>query len=443
LTLNQPNTQHPTPNTVFAAAKTVFLAVLVLAVAPFIRCCLWLKKPGSTLLPRLPSSTKIAYLRTDFWFGAKAGGSVSHIAGFAGGITELGHRLFFLSSDGLPGVDICTNPVFVIQPVNCPRRIPQTLQILAYNITFFLKSIPILQRERPDVICQRHSELNICGVLLSLLFGIPFMLEYNSSAFWKRESKQAIRMLPVLRLFERINLSAAHRVGVVSVVLKEELSKRIPASRIFVNENGVDPKVFSGDIDGSAVRERLQFKGQVVVGFAGIYGPWHGVEHLAGAIRHAAKRPELHFLFIGDERLKEVVRSIAGENGTSERLTFVDAVPHHEIPAYLAACDILCSPHVNMADGSRFFGSPVKLFEYMAMAKPIVASSVEQLSHVLQDGQSAILVPAGNPLAIAEAILTLADDEMLRDRLARAARERCVHNFTWKHNAERFINNCF
>jgi glycosyltransferase involved in cell wall biosynthesis len=428
----------------FAAAKAALFSTLVLLAAPYIYVYVRWRKTTSKPRVSAGSPVKVAYLRTDFWFGARAGGSVSHIAGFAQGMNELGHRLFFISSDGLQGVDPQTNQVSVIRPAACPPGIPVTLRILAYNIQFFLKSIPILRREKPDVICQRHSILNICGVLLSLLFRIPFMLEYNSSSFWKRESKEAIRMIPVLRLFESINLRAAHKVGVVSEVLKEELGQRLPASRIFVNENGVDARRFSGDIDGAPVREKLGLDGHCVVGFAGIYGPWHGVEHLARAIKYVAARDRnVRFMFVGDKRLKEVVQDIAVKDEVAPRIVLVDAVPHDRMPFYLAACDILCSPHVNMADGSRFFGSPVKLFEYMAMAKPIVASAVEQLSHVLQHRRSAILVQAGDAEAIAQAILGLVEDKGLRDHLGQEARERCLRHFTWRHNAGRFMQNCF
>jgi glycosyltransferase involved in cell wall biosynthesis len=229
---------------------------------------------------------------------------------------------------------------------------------------------------------------------------------------------------------------------VVSAVLKQYLVDRhFPAAKVAVNPNGADADLFRPDIDPRPVRERLKLNGKVVVGFAGhnnSNNSWHGVKYLAGAIKTVAKeRDDVQFLFIGDQGLVDLVTPIIEAEGGRSFVTFATHVPHAEMPSYYAACDILVSPHVHMADGSTFFGSPVKIFEYMAMGKPIVASGIGQLAELLD--QQAILTQPGDVEAIASGILALAGNLELRRRLGATVRKTCLSHLTWKHNAERVV----
>jgi glycosyltransferase involved in cell wall biosynthesis len=101
-------------------------------------------------------------------------------------------------------------------------------------------------------------------------------------------------------------------------------------------------------------------------------------------------------------------------------------VPQEEGPAYLAACDVLVATHVPNPDGSKFFGSPTKLFEYMATGRGIVASRLGQIAEVLEHGRTALLTEPGSPDALAEALARMVHDERLRAELGHArARRLC------------------
>jgi glycosyltransferase involved in cell wall biosynthesis len=106
----------------------------------------------------------------------------------------------------------------------------------------------------------------------------------------------------------------------------------------------------------------------------------------------------------------------------------------------LDACDILVSPHVPLEDGSEFFGSPTKLYEYMAMGKSIVASRLGQIGDVLSDEETALLVEPGDARSLCDAILRLARSGELRLRLGAAARREAMAHHTWAHNAARVLN---
>jgi glycosyltransferase involved in cell wall biosynthesis len=108
-------------------------------------------------------------------------------------------------------------------------------------------------------------------------------------------------------------------------------------------------------------------------------------------------------------------------------------------PRYLAASDCFVSPHVPNPDGTEFFGSPTKLFEYMAMGKPIIASRLGQIADVLNDDQTALMVEPGDPAQLAAAILRVGGDQSepgsagagLGTRLGAAARRVALDRFTW------------
>jgi glycosyltransferase involved in cell wall biosynthesis len=244
--------------------------------------------------------------------------------------------------------------------------------------------------------------------------------------------------VPLAERIERLNLAAADRVVVVSSPLRASLiDLGLPAAKIIVNPNGVDPCQFRPELDGRGVRARWRLDGppeSVVVGFSGTFGLWHGIPSLAAAIPQVlAARPAVRFLLVGDGPLHHLV------DGLGERVCCPGLVPHAEMPAYLAACDVLLSPHGQQADGGEFFGSPTKLFEYMAAGRPIVASAVGQIAEVLEHDRTALLVPPDDVPALVAAIVRLVDDAALRERLGTAARAQAVAQHTWRQNADRLL----
>jgi glycosyltransferase involved in cell wall biosynthesis len=98
------------------------------------------------------------------------------------------------------------------------------------------------------------------------------------------------------------------------------------------------------------------------------------------------------------------------------------------------------SPHVAAKDGSEFFGSPTKLFEYLAMARPVVASRLGQIADVIVDGENGLLVEPNDAQALARAIERLADDTSMRGRMGAQARRTVIDRFTWQQNAARVFD---
>lgn len=389
--------------------------------------------------PRPAAGRRVAYLRTDLWSGVQAGGSVAHTAGVAGGFAAAGADLSFLATV-VPGlVDARRHPVFLVPPsrlYNVALEVPY----FAHSFRFERAAGRILADHPADLIYQRFDTGNHAGVMLSRRFGVPFVLEYNGSEVWVADHwGHPFRWRGLFAGVETVNLRHADLIVTVSDPLRDDLRSRgVDAGRIVVLPNGVDAVRYHPDLDAGPVRRRHALDGRTVIGFIGTFGPWHGAPVLARALcRVLETRPETGALLVGDGPQRAACETILAPYG--KRVVFTGAVPQADGPAHLAAMDILASPHVPNADGSRFFGSPTKLFEYMAMGRGIVASRLEQIAEVLDDGRTAILVPPGEETLLAEGLLRLVDDPDLRARLGAAARRRAVERHTWEVQVARLI----
>ena len=374
---------------------------------------------------------RVVFLRSDLWSGVPAGGSVAHTAGVAGGFAALGADLSFISTSAPALVDPARHPAHLVPPsrrYNILREVPY----FAHALRFLQAARTRLQAHPADLLYQRFDPANWTGVALARERGLPLVLEYNGSEVWIADHwDRPFRHRDLFVAAEAVNLKHADLIVVVSEVLRQGLAERgIEAERLIVRPNGVDTDRYRPDRDGSAVRHRLNLGAGPVVGFVGTFGMWHGAPVLARAARRVlSERPQARFLFVGDGRDRRECEAILAAERDAVR--FTGMVPQEEGPAHLAAMDILAAPHVDNPDGTRFFGSPTKLFEYMAMGRGIVASRLEQIGDILADDKTALLVPPGDEAALARAIVRLVDDAGLRARLGAAARERALAQHTW------------
>lgn len=379
----------------------------------------------------------IAYLRSTPSPGSQAGGAATHINGFINAATELGAHVRIISNDYIAGLDEKRLTLIDPEPVGSTRAAFD----LRNNLIFSAGVIRELERESVDLIYQRYGRFTAAGVEASLRTGAPLFLEYNGSEVWIGKHWDLSGMIPLLERFERLNLAAAQRIFVVSEVERQNLLRaQVPDEKIIVNPNGVDTEAFCPG-GGAAVRRDLAIADdETLSGFVGTFGPWHGVLTLAKAIASLPADSGLRFLLIGAGRFRDEVKQIIHTAGKDKQVIFAGHVDHKKVPALLDACDILLSPHVPLEDGSDFFGSPTKLFEYMAMGKGIVASRLGQIGNVLTHEETALLVEPANVNELRAAILRLANSPELRARLGAAARRVAVERHTWKQNAQRVID---
>ncbi len=395
---------------------------------------------------------KLLYLRTVHAFNLTAGGSVGHTAGVINAFKQ--HiDIEVVSNDALVGVNCDVN---IIKPTIIPF-LPSAVNEMLYNIKLIRKLSDISSF---DAIYHRYSGFSFAGAFLARKKELPLVLEFNSSDVWKikhweqpknglvglfKKLFQNLFILPIVQFLELYNLYRASIIVVVSEVLKENILKHnVPLEKILVNPNGTDPTIYSPDVSGQGIREKYNLQDKTVFGFIGTFGPWHGVVELANAIIrfydvHPDKSGQSRFILIGDGNLMPDVQNIISTSPYAGKVILTGTIPQHQGPKYLAACDVLLSPHVPNPDGSAFFGSPTKLFEYMAMGKPIIASNLNQIGQVLEHKKTAYLVEPGSVDQLAEAINTLVEQPQLCELLGENARAELVSNYTWQIHSKKIL----
>jgi glycosyltransferase involved in cell wall biosynthesis len=382
----------------------------------------------------------MVYLRSTPGPGTQAGGAASHIKGVVEALIGLGARVDVISNDQIAGFDQSRIPLVIVEPESVGGT--RAVFDMHNNLVFTRAAIPLVKDAQPDLIYQRYARFSWAGVATSLRLKVPLFLEYNGSEVWVGRHWDRVGRLDLLARYELLNLRAAARIFVVSEVERQNLERSgVSPEKIVVNPNAVDVDLFRPSVGGDKVRRDLQIADdEVVIGFVGTFGPWHGVLTLADAIKSISGKQNLKFILVGSGSLLGDLQSILEVEECNGRVIFTGAVKHHEVPAYLDACNILASPHVPLADGSQFFGSPTKLFEYMAMGKAIVASRLGQIGDVLVDQETALLVEPGDAAELAAALGRLAESKDLRQRLGENARRAAVEKHTWRHNAQRVLD---
>jgi glycosyltransferase involved in cell wall biosynthesis len=229
-------------------------------------------------------------------------------------------------------------------------------------------------------------------------------------------------------------LSSAQKIICVSEPAKKHLMTtwNVPADKIIVLSNAVDIHRFKPDPDLRAqTRASLSLTTHPLVVFVGSFYQWHDIATLLDAFAITLKsNPAARLVLVGDGTEREKMMQRASELNIADAVIFTGYVTHAEVSRYVNAADIAVVPVPAMKQDMWL--SPMKLFEYMASGKAVVASAMGQIVNVIHDGENGLLVPAGDKNALANSIHRLIADPELRDTLGKQAREDALKNHSWE-----------
>ena len=366
-----------------------------------------------------------------------------HIAEMVNAFGALGHEVKVVSlvaTAAEPGQTAGAKDTGEASWRSLVRRIPFSFELLqlGYNLVGLGMVVIAIVREKPRFLYERYALFNFSGVLAARICGVPIVVEVNSPLALEERREKTIRLYRLASAVERWILNSASHVIAVSGPLRRILIEEGArgGDHITVLSNGVNLEHFQQLPDAKDLRRALSVEDRVVIGFVGWFRPWHGLGMLLEAFHKSGLGSRgATLLFIGDGPAMPDLRRFVETHDLSESVIFAGAVAHEEIPAYLSLINIAVQPAANE------YCCPMKILEYLALGKPIVAPRQDNIRELVDDGDQAMLFEPGDADSLTVALSRLVEDRDLRSRMgvrARAAiRER---RYLWTHNAETVLN---
>lgn len=204
----------------------------------------------------------------------------------------------------------------------------------------------------------------------------------------------------------------------------------IERDRVFVAPDGVDLSPYDGISQSEARRDLNLPLDENIVMYTGHCYEGKGVETLV----EAADSLDALIYVVGG--YKEDIERVKHKTSQPGNVVFTGFVEPSEIPLYQLASDVLVAPYT---EDSRPWVSPLKLFEYMAAGRPIIASDRKVLQEVLSDGKNALLFEKGDPRALQKTITTVLSSESLQQTLVENIHN-SVQKYTWEARARSIIH---
>ena len=337
--------------------------------------------------------------------------------------------------------------------------------LLTLTINYFRRSAGLVGSETFDVLYTRNPNFGFlaglfcrsrCKALVYELNGIPEdetrllkskkgeekSLQERRTEVLSRSLSSAKSRLKVLVLKKALGFS--DRIIAVTPGIKASLEStyRIPGEKITVVPNGANTSLFK-PLEQDECRKDLGLDTEApYVCFVGNLAPWQGVEYLVKAAPLILTRhPDCRFLIVGDGVMKNELLNLSRELGVEDRFIFTGVVPYDRVPVYINASNICAAPFI-LARNAKIGLSPLKLYEYMACGKPVVASAISGVADALEASKGGLSVPPENPEALAEAVSKLLENKDLRTNMGSKGLSYVTENYSWYSVAKQVDRVC-
>jgi glycosyltransferase involved in cell wall biosynthesis len=286
-----------------------------------------------------------------------------------------------------------------------------------------------LFESRFDLLYERYSLWSYAAMEFAEARRIPSLLEVNAPLIEEQAKHRGLHHREAAAMVAQRVFAAASAIVCVSEGVADYVRNQVQTrDKVHVVPNGVNLERFR---QATPLLESREF----TVGFVGTLKPWHGVETLLEAFA-LLKVSDKRLLLVGDgpERIKLEAR--ASELGLIGQVLFTGAVSPDVVPNYLVSMDVAVAPYPRL---ENFYFSPLKLYEYMAAAVPVVASRIGQMTNVIQHDGNGLLYSPGDTEELAGLLEQLYHQPSLRQRLAKAAR-RDVAGYSWDKVLQKMLN---
>lgn len=375
-----------------------------------------------------------------------------HIRSMVEAFRRVGHSVTILSPSGVVGGDggdthqvngetgrsrTWVHKLYALISRNMPELVFELAEI-AYNLSLGARLRRYMATNDIDCIYERYAIFSVAAARAAHRLSIPLILELNyhsGSALVRRRSKL---LAPLARRFDDWMFSRASTIAVVSNQLAKELKMDfgVPDHKIVLTPNAADPERIKpvGSCPGHP--PGLDMEGRKVIGFVGGFYPWHGLPLLIEAYSQVSKRiPDSVLFLIGEGPEKEKIQKMVNRLGLRERVIFTGSVEHGELPAYISQFTVGVMPD------SNDYGSPMKIFEYMAAGKPVVVPDYAPLLDVIEDGRQGYVFKKNSVDSLCDALIRVLDGDEVAKKMGAHARRLIEEERNWERNASLVLAN--
>jgi glycosyltransferase involved in cell wall biosynthesis len=364
-------------------------------------------------------------------------GSVVHVKQIVEGLRKLGHHIGLAarSLDKFEEADCFYNLNLVTFPLLKLFNFKKQPHIVSAMV-LFIYLLKILRKY--DLIYSREYYVSIAALLPRLIFKRKLVFEMNGIANeeqrLKSDSRMNIILVFLIQILEKLATRYTDQIIVVTPQIASYLVRDFDCqlSKVKVVSNGVDTKRFYPIQEKVLLDEWRRKLGigprETVVAFVGNLAPWQGIECLIDAAPLLLKEVgDIRFLIVGDGILKTTLKAKVNSLGVSDHFLFTGMVNHQVVPFYINIADICVLQKQRLKSGY----SPIKLYEYMACGKPLVAAKVEGLEFIEEEGIGR-LVESEDVVGLERALNDLIRSPQERIRMGQKGFELARERFSWE-----------
>lgn len=313
-----------------------------------------------------------------------------------------------------------------------PKRLLKELRYLEAGKAME-KAIEVLHAEwRFDFLYERYSLWSAAGIRAAGRLEVPCLVEVNAPLLQEQRRYRQIYCNSEAAKIEHETFQKADQIIAVSEAVRNYvIGQGADQARTAVLPNGVNLTKFNTSVPP---RNLAGLEEKFVVGFVGSLKPWHGLEALMDAftiVKNSAT--DCHLLIVGDGPLRSWIEGYIYASDLADSVTVTGWMDHAALPNLIKRFDVAVAPYPALSD---FYFSPLKLFEYMAVGAAIVATGIGQISELIANGRTGLLVAPGDTAGLAEGILRFYHNPILRHHIGQAAAEQALAH-SWEANATR------
>jgi glycosyltransferase involved in cell wall biosynthesis len=379
---------------------------------------------------------KILYISSEDM--RKEGAGKTHFIEVAQNLVKLGNELLILLPGYQPrdrknyGLNVCYVPTF--------RK--NVLSYLLYEINSLFYLTFYILKWKPDAIYLRQGLFEVSPPILAWLFRVPYVIEKNGimeDEFRSRGFSEIV--IKILRLAEEINFCLSDKIVCVTEGIKREIVRRykVNEGKLMVIPNGANVELFQ-PLDKRECRRKLGLEENAFyVGFVGSFAPWQGLEILIEAAKRVKEQgyAQIKHILVGDGEQEPLLRQKVREYKLEQEIRFTGRVAYEQVVNYMNACDVAVAPFTTK--GSAALGSPLKLFEYLACGRPVIASRVDGVKEVIEEGKCGYLFEPGDAEELAKRIIQSYQERDALEEMGIRGRRLVESKYSWRTTAERIV----